>query len=263
FIGSIVQFEDGSSWELTRALSHTKWQREQPPYEATQVFECELRCGSENNYDNNLVAVIKMKCQIRGFEQDAQDLLNLVQRLEEAQAKTPNREYISSQLEAARGLFFATHPTTYFSDDIMREIKALNHIKKMGCEHSPYSLNFCTDTVRFGIDPLEMTGGYVAFILMTKVPGEQLANDYWNRALEERDKILAAFKDALLQLPRFVYQNRIEPLNTARRNIVWDKDERKCYIVDFEDSEVLSEEAAAKADANFRVYEYRAWGLSE
>jgi hypothetical protein len=43
-----------------------------------------------------------------------------------------------------------------------------------------------------------MAGGYVVFILMTKVPGKQLSRkDYWGLSLAERDAIRAAFRVAL------------------------------------------------------------------
>ena len=43
-----------------------------------------------------------------------------------------------------------------------------------------------------------MSGGYAVFILMTKIPGEQLNYDtFWGKDEEEREAIRRAFKVAL------------------------------------------------------------------
>jgi hypothetical protein len=43
-----------------------------------------------------------------------------------------------------------------------------------------------------------MSGGYVFYTIMTKLPGKHIMyHDFFRRPLEERDKIRAAFKEAL------------------------------------------------------------------
>jgi len=63
FLGAVVRFGDGSLWKLTRALSRTKYQQTQPPYEATQVFAC--TCLEDPDQEHNGVeeAVTKVKYQ--------------------------------------------------------------------------------------------------------------------------------------------------------------------------------------------------------
>ena len=39
-LGREVEFEDGSCWKMTKALSPGKYQQAEPPFEARQIFEC-------------------------------------------------------------------------------------------------------------------------------------------------------------------------------------------------------------------------------
>lgn len=65
FTGSSVRFGDGSRWELTKPLSHLKYQQNNPPFEARQVFECVCIEDPSGTYaqEGCTEAVMKVKYQ--------------------------------------------------------------------------------------------------------------------------------------------------------------------------------------------------------
>jgi len=80
-----------------------------------------------------------------------------------------------------------------------QEIRALQHLKKTNCKHTPHLLDIDGAFVDASIDEVAMVGGYSMFILMTKLPGERIEYDmFWSKALEEREKTRAAFKTAMM-----------------------------------------------------------------
>ncbi|KAL4875898.1 hypothetical protein BJY04DRAFT_201007 [Aspergillus karnatakaensis] len=80
-------------------------------------------------------------------------------------------------------------------------------------------------------------GGYVAYIVMTKVAGENLEN-YGNMEKSEQHRIQLAFLDALWDFQAcHLYHH-----DARLQNVIWDPDLQKCYIVDLEDHELDSTE---------------------
>ena len=63
YLGKVVAFEDGSWWRMTKALSHTKYQQSEPPFEARQVFECVCIKDPKNAHVDANEAVAKVKYQ--------------------------------------------------------------------------------------------------------------------------------------------------------------------------------------------------------
>jgi len=62
-LGRIVEFEDGSQWKLTKALSPVKYQQDVPPFEGRQVFECVCINDPNNCHPSVQEAVAKVKYQ--------------------------------------------------------------------------------------------------------------------------------------------------------------------------------------------------------
>lgn len=79
------------------------------------------------------------------------------------------------------------------------EINALGKFNECNCANAPHLLGAVQDVIRPRVDDEAMIHGYVAFILMTKVPGEHIdQKKYWALSVAERDEIRAAFREALL-----------------------------------------------------------------
>lgn len=96
-------------------------------------------------------------------------------------------------------LDLCTKPTNGPNQDTIDEIIGLDRLGSYGCESAPWLLNYTEDKVQPGTHEEEMVGGYVIFILMTKLPRVQLTcNNYWTLSLEEREEVREAFKQALM-----------------------------------------------------------------
>ncbi|KAL4959253.1 uncharacterized protein BDV14DRAFT_13329 [Aspergillus stella-maris] len=74
-------------------------------------------------------------------------------------------------------------------------------------------------------------GGYIAYIVMEKVPGENLAkfDDY---SEEKQRQIKLAFLEAMWEFFRHCYTHW-----DPRRENLWDRENKLCFIVDLEDVE--------------------------
>lgn len=77
-------------------------------------------------------------------------------------------------------------------------MQALQKFDAYECAHTPHLLAFTCNTLEEGLDPNGMTGGFVAWTLMTRVPGERIRySDYWRCSSDKRAEIRKAFKKAL------------------------------------------------------------------
>jgi hypothetical protein len=76
-----------------------------------------------------------------------------------------------------------------------------------------------------------MPGGFMTFIVMTKMPGSSMFGRYWSAYVgSERDEIAQVFLEAL----KSIYALGIEPKDCALRNVLWEEETKKCSIIDFE-----------------------------
>lgn len=92
----------------------------------------------------------------------------------------------------------ATQPVDYPHESTLREARALELFGETECAYTPHLLDFASDYMLDGVDDDSMPGGYVVFILMNKVPGEQLDWDlFWDKEEATREEIRRAFKTAL------------------------------------------------------------------
>lgn len=81
----------------------------------------------------------------------------------------------------------------------IQEIRALRHLKKTSCQHTPHLIDIDGTFVTADIDEAAMVGGYTIFMLMTKLPGQRIEYDmFWSKTLEERQEIRLAFKMAMM-----------------------------------------------------------------
>ncbi|OQV09065.1 hypothetical protein CLAIMM_13243 [Cladophialophora immunda] len=108
------------------------------------------------------------------------------------------------------------------------ELKALERFQDTHSAFTPVLVNF-----KKAVQPAEgpLPGGYLTFLVMTKMPGDSLFNMYyWGMTTEERNEISQKFLVAL----KWIYAQGIEPVDCGLRNILWERDTKKCSIIDFE-----------------------------
>jgi hypothetical protein len=95
-------------------------------------------------------------------------------------------------------------------------------------------------------------GGYLIYTVMTKVPGSTLWDlGYWSLTEADRSQIQQAFISKL----REVRELGIAPYDCALRNVMWNGEQKKIGIVDFEHYR----ESAASIDDE--TTELERWGL--
>ncbi|XPS80049.1 hypothetical protein M3J09_012011 [Ascochyta lentis] len=260
-LGATIGFPDGSRWRLRSALTGRKYQQGEPPFECRQVFECVCVCDPGNLYSEAKSAIIKVKYQVEGLEESLWFYAHYISECRKAlfgDCGSVSHKRKLEDLEKVEELCYpATHPVVIPHQYTSNEIIALWRLCKTSCVHSPQFMNNAMDCLMSGIDTQGMVGGFVVFILMTKVPGVQLSREILqSKTIEERNVIRKAFKTALLEL----WKRRIEPEDCALRNLMWDDEQRKCYIVDFEDWSNLKTPLAKKYwEDSF----WGDWGLSE
>ncbi|OCT49265.1 hypothetical protein CLCR_05088 [Cladophialophora carrionii] len=129
------------------------------------------------------------------------------------------------------------------------ELKALKKFHDASSQYTPVLVNFMSV-----VQPAEgpLPGGYLTFLVMTKMPGDSLFNMYyWGMSDEERKQIRESFLVAL----NWIYEQGIEPVDCGLRNILWERGSKKCTIIDFE--------LWRDTDASFgdEIKELQRWGL--
>ncbi|KAK3654029.1 hypothetical protein LTR56_003464 [Elasticomyces elasticus] len=132
--------------------------------------------------------------------------------------------------------------TRLVSTKAAQEIGALRWLNKRGCQHVPQLLG----TSRYYNDASHTMQ---ECLIMTKVPGITLQHTYAGLPYEERRAVRKAFLVALNALRACGVDNGSHHTG----NVLWCKEENKCYIVDFE---------RAAFDTENTVRESRSsWGL--
>ncbi|KAJ4366342.1 hypothetical protein N0V83_007978 [Neocucurbitaria cava] len=230
------------------------------PCEARQVFtavcvEDPLGCYRDMNE-----AVVKIKFQIRASQATFQYYEDNLATYQENLIHYPESRIRAQQLidKTKAALYLCIHPTGDPNEDTVQEIVALQRSLDLQCQNAPQFLDFAESAVQPGMHREGIFRGYCVVTLMTKVPGFRVPYTTfcgWSPA--QRDEMREAFKKALLE----VWKCGIRPNDCALRNIVWDERERKCYIVDFEDSQLFDPERTPLP--KFDEFEFRLWGIDE
>ncbi|KAK2755100.1 hypothetical protein FQN54_006629 [Arachnomyces sp. PD_36] len=107
------------------------------------------------------------------------------------------------------------------------ELDYLNHATKKGSTCTPKLIDFHPE-VQSESDCVP--NGFLLYILMEKVPGRNLVN-FGELEMFERDQIRIAFAKAILEFSTVV---GLTHEDHHRRNLVWDRKNKKIYIVDLE-----------------------------
>jgi len=217
-LGSLIEFADGTTWILTKALSHAKYQRAYPPFEARQVFECDLVNDFDNLFPRIKKAVIKVKYQymrpllynstssraarVKPGGEDKHYWTDLLEEYQDMLKRRLSAKVFIRTLDnvklAKEMVHLATAPAEKLNTHTTNEILALHHLRKRKCKYTP---RLVTSVWRNDVDPGDVQyipGGYVVCIAMTRIPAESLDyGKYRAYTLEEREEIRRAFKVAL------------------------------------------------------------------
>ncbi|EZF31048.1 hypothetical protein H109_06693 [Trichophyton interdigitale MR816] len=102
-------------------------------------------------------------------------------------------------------------------------------------------------------DPLP--GGFMVFIVMERLPGRNLQN-FNELPMSERDQVRLAFAKTI----REFYSRRYIHYDPHRRNLVWDRESKKCYIIDLEDARHLDDDCPPKIFTPER--DFLVWGIA-
>lgn len=143
-----------------------------------------------------------------------------------------------------------------FAEETEMELQVLRRATDMECEHTPRLLSWKEEKQTWD---MWVPGGYIVFILMSKLPGIRLSRSIFNDqfySLEKRNQIREAFRVALTSFFRL----RSEPMDSKLENLIWDQATGRCYMIDFEDCQDVApypEHVSRWDDA-----EWFLWGLA-
>ncbi|KAK2808595.1 hypothetical protein FQN50_004627 [Emmonsiellopsis sp. PD_5] len=139
-----------------------------------------------------------------------------------------------------------------FSKISMMELSSLQWLSDQGCSSSPKLLAYFQVA-----QPSDMVipGGYITILVMEKLPGSTL-DDFWECPFEQREKIRAAFKRALIE----VYGHGVVHCDRRLPNIQYDEKNDKCYILDYEQSRIHE---SKENFPRWRDWEWATWGLTK
>ncbi|KAK2810537.1 hypothetical protein FQN50_002794 [Emmonsiellopsis sp. PD_5] len=129
-----------------------------------------------------------------------------------------------------------------------------NHdrLTKLGCTCIPKLLDSARLVQKEG-DPLP--GGFISLLVMERLPGRNLVN-FADLPMSERNQIRLAFARSIREFYTFRFMHN----DPARRNLMWDPDNKKCYIIDLEDAYQIDD---AKEPTEFMPeLHYREWEIA-
>ncbi|KAH4066842.1 hypothetical protein HBH50_143790 [Parastagonospora nodorum] len=261
FDGQIFTFSDKSRWQIEAPLSQIAPQQTRSPCEARQVFTAACIEDPSEIYGALDLAVIKIKFQVKATTEslaviDEHQSYYREQLSEDDTAETHQCMHDSIQyLEVLRCI--ATNPVEKPHEYTLNEVQALRKLGDKQCTHSPHLLGVVGDWLPSGLDKQGMENGFVVFILMTKVSGEPLTYEKMqSKTCKERDIVRAALKKAAMALLKLGFSLH----DRGMRNIMWDEENKKCCIVDFENYVAVKKNVEEWWDDD---NDYRRWELDE
>ncbi|EAS35337.2 uncharacterized protein CIMG_00691 [Coccidioides immitis RS] len=129
-----------------------------------------------------------------------------------------------------------------------------NHrtLTELGCTCIPKLLDYTLFTQKKG-DPLP--GGFLFILVMERLPGRNLVN-FADLPMSERDQVRLAFAKSIREFYAFRFMHN----DPDRRNLMWDPENKKCYIIDLEDAyQINDDEEPTKFMPEIH---YREWGIA-
>ncbi|KAJ9294033.1 hypothetical protein DTO271G3_7161 [Paecilomyces variotii] len=139
---------------------------------------------------------------------------------------------------------FAKDKISWIADN---EIDILEQLTEKGCSCTPKLLDY---RITRQTKDQYVPGGYIAFILMEKLPGRNL-NNFHTFTLEKRDEVRIAAARAIREFHSLGYLH----LDPGRRNLIWDDETKRCFIIDLEDVEYVGKHTKFIPRAEFVYWE--------
>ncbi|KAJ9232140.1 hypothetical protein DTO169E5_7611 [Paecilomyces variotii] len=212
--------------------TETEWELKQVLTE--KIFD-DIITGKDGVYEVSGLALVT---QTRGPSQGTEAILRI--RMQIPPVKNPNsrlrKKFDYSKLKETEICWMGDH-----------EIQVLQQLTEAGCSYTPTLIDY--DVVAQSDDEY-VPGGYIAFILMEKLPGRNLEN-FHTFSLKKRDEVRISFLKSLRKLYALGYMH----LDPRRRNIMWDNDTKRCFFVGIEEFDYQG-----KIKLIPRI-DYRLWGL--
>ncbi|RAH53625.1 hypothetical protein BO85DRAFT_523314 [Aspergillus piperis CBS 112811] len=131
------------------------------------------------------------------------------------------------------------------------EVAALSILTKARCSSAPYLINW---TYRRQNGSGWVPGGYIHFIAMELLPGVNVSSIFNSMERRERDHLRSAFKKAWIEC----MSCGVEHDDIGLQNLLWDREQHKCYLIDFEHFDTPSSKFVTWRDRN-----YLAWNLAQ
>ncbi|KAF3483728.1 uncharacterized protein GIQ15_03052 [Arthroderma uncinatum] len=140
----------------------------------------------------------------------------------------------------------------------VREVMALRHLTDKECSCTPALISWKV-TQQQG-DRASVPGGFIYHILMEKLPGVDIEVNFYRLDRSQRDEIREKFKESWLEVTKCGIINE----DSAIRNLLWDRDGKKCYILDFEvwRKARMDTKSKRKRRDSWHNMEYVRWNLA-
>ncbi|EFR00134.1 hypothetical protein MGYG_03140 [Nannizzia gypsea CBS 118893] len=134
------------------------------------------------------------------------------------------------------------------------EVLSLKELTEAGSTCTPKLLDLAFFKQIRKNDPLP--GGFLTFIIMERLPGRNLVN-FHELPMSERDQVRLAFAKTI----REFYARGYTHWDPHRRNLMWDREDKKCYIIDLEDVCQLDDDYPRKVFTPER--DFQVWGIAD
>ena len=179
FLSPVVHFDDNTSYELLKPITDLKGCHDGLPRESRIVFTCRrLPPQTQAPSDHHPTTTTNNT-------HDSQELIMKIK----VQRPDPSH---AIQIP---------HPGP--SNTTTDELKVLERFSTSGNPHVPHLVSWKREVQgERGLLP----GGYLVFIVMTKMPGENLSNLlYWDFTYGERERIVGLFLEGLRYVERLCW----------------------------------------------------------
>ncbi|KAL8888569.1 MAG: hypothetical protein Q9215_004018 [Flavoplaca cf. flavocitrina] len=239
----VVKFADHKHWQLTKKLHEKPWEgtifsergkrEDWQPDEAHAVYEWVQTVGPEAGQK----AIMKIRLEVPHFLPLSDD--------PEERAKDASGMRLNSATK--------------------NEIENLGELTAAGCSVTPSLLGYKIETqdssilsskakpafeARWGRNvQWWMPGGYIVYILMTKIDAQPLdINTFWDKKIFSKQ-----------QRDEGASKTWLAPMDERLENLMWDKKNRKCYIIDLE---TMAYDIEFANPAVWEEGEYFMWNLA-
>lgn len=138
-------------------------------------------------------------CRVSATEERIDGYQDDIEEFSKKLAKHPKDEWTRTFLKRLKkSLRKCTQPTKKPNTDTIYELAVLSHLADRRCSSTPRLLGFELDVLPPRVHRKAVAGGYMIFVLMTKVPGRQLSSGYlWGLTPAERENLRQDFENAL------------------------------------------------------------------